>query len=94
MNKPPLVVKVEKTETLTIGLDMATVAAWFCELNDEQQADFFIACAERAEDWASPPCFQWFRVGGHLRDCECSTDGARRMIRELAEGLQPLSAEN
>jgi len=86
--KPPVIVEVKKTETLTIGLDMATVAAWFSELTDEQQADFFIEVAERTEGWAVRPESQWLRVGGHLRNCECSTDSARELIRNLHYGLE------
>lgn len=82
--KPAIVVEVKKTETLTIGLDIETAAAWFCELDDEQQADFFIAVARRAESWAVRPETQWISVGQHLRDCSCATDEAREMIRALA----------
>jgi hypothetical protein len=81
-------VEVTKTETLTIGLDMATVAAWFCELDDEAQADFFVEVAKRAESWAVNPDGQWMRVGSHLRTCDCSTDEARELIRNLHYGLE------
>lgn len=85
--KPPVIVEVKRTETLTIGLDMATVAAWFCELDDEAQADFFIEVAKRAEDWATRPEMQWIRVGAHLRTCACATDEARELIESLHYGV-------
>lgn len=88
MTKPPVIVEVKKTEVLTIGLDVATVAAWFSELNDEDQADFFIEVAKRAEDWAVLPAMQWMRVGGHLRTCTCATHEARELIRSLHYGLE------
>ncbi len=81
-------VEVTKTETLTIGLDMATVAAWFCELDDEAQADFFVEVAKRAEGWAVDPGGQWMRIGSHLRTCDCATDEARELIRHIHYGLE------
>jgi hypothetical protein len=67
---------------------MATVAAWFCELNDEGQADFFIEVARIAEGWKVHQGQQWWLVGSHLRKCECSTNQARELIRDLHHGLE------
>lgn len=66
----------------------AQLAELFCQLNDEQQADFFIACAKYArEKWDGPQSMQWFSVGAHLRTCACSTFEARQMVSDLHSGL-------
>lgn len=78
------------TET-EIDLDIGIAAEWFAALSDEQQADFFVAVAKASRKW---PCqgswtTQYWLVGRHLRDCACSTDDARDLVREIASGLQP-----
>lgn len=64
------------------------LAKEFCELHDEAQAEFFIECAELACDWERDQASQWFDIGVHLNDCECSSSEARRMIRAIYMGLQ------
>lgn len=80
-------IEITKAETLTISLDITTMAMWFCELDDEQQADFFIKVAEHTKNWPNRAEMQWLRVGGHLRTCACSTDDARELINSLHYGL-------
>lgn len=92
MSAEPIPVEIKRTETLQIGLTMPLVAGWFCGLNDEQQADFFIEVARQAQEWPGGPgaghhTIQWWQVGNHLRTCECSTEDARDMIRALASGM-------
>jgi hypothetical protein len=65
------------------------LAEAFCEMNDEDQAQFFIECADVAKAWtfgagSYGADWQWFTVGRHLATCECSNDDARDMVREIA----------
>lgn len=66
----------------------AELAAAFCEMDDERQAQFFIDVARIATLWDGDPGIQWMRVGRHLRDCACSTDNARDMVREIASATE------
>lgn len=80
--------KTSITVTTEIDLDVKTAAAWFAGLDDEQQAQFFIDVAEAAKAWDGAQSSQWFFVGRHLRDCECSTYEARDLIESIAGGIQ------
>jgi hypothetical protein len=80
-------VEIETTTTMTMSLDVEMAAKWFCALDDEKQADFFIACAREAKSWQGRAGYQWYLVGAHLRNCECSTDDAREMVRDLHGGM-------
>ena len=76
-----------KTETeLAISIELA--AQWFCELIDEEQADFIIAVARRAsQTFKDDPGHQWWLVGKHLVTCKCGTDEARSLVEELNNGI-------
>lgn len=78
------------TVTTEIELDVKTAAAWFCGLDDEQQAQFLIevqAEAERAMGVRADG--QWYYMMGHLENCECSNEDTRQMIRDWAAYLEP-----
>lgn len=79
---------IETKSTIDINLKIA--AEWFANLSDEQQADFFVEVAEASKKWECQGHWatQYWLVGRHLRDCECSTDDARNLVRELASGLE------
>lgn len=74
---------------INIGLTPTQLAEAFCDLNDEQQAQFFIEAARIArETWEQPATFlQWREVGRHLAACSCSTDDARELVRDIADGM-------
>ena len=76
-----------KTER-TVELSIETVAQWFCELNDEQQADFFIAVAAEAHTWPHHADHQWYLVGRHLVNCTCGTPEALALVEELSNGIR------
>jgi hypothetical protein len=65
-----------------VEIDVETMARVFCNLDDDAQAQFFVKVAEIAKTF---PHFdnQWYYLGGHLRNCECSTDDARDMIDSI-----------
>jgi hypothetical protein len=80
--------EVEVTTTQKIPLSLDIVAKWFAGLSDQSQADFFIAVANEGKSFDRHQGNQWFYVGRHLRDCECSTDEARQMIQTIAGGIE------
>jgi hypothetical protein len=69
------------------------LAQAFAQMDDEQQAQFFIEVAKIAKEWPNAPLggaeMQWIRVGVHLRKCECSTEEARDLVRTIALGIEP-----
>lgn len=70
--------------TTEIELDIETAAKWFANLDDDSMCRFLVAVAEEARRFPGDPDNQWFYLGGHLRNCACSTDEAREMIRKWA----------
>ena len=67
--------------TTEIELDVKTAAKWFANLDDDAMCKFLVAVAEEAKAYPSDPENQWYSLGGHLRNCKCSTEEAREMIR-------------
>lgn len=80
---------MKRTVTIELAATPLELAEAFCELNDEGQAQFFIECARIAGEWTVGlgDTWQWYKIGGHLRSCECSTDKARAMVRGIAEAV-------
>lgn len=64
------------------------LAEAFCDLNDEDQAQVLIEAAKIASEWPTNNGMQWFYVGRHLKNCECSTEEARDLVRDIAHGLE------
>jgi hypothetical protein len=79
-----------KTEA-EIDISIEIAAQWFANITDDDQARFFVAVCEEAKKWKKGglgPNHQWFQIGSHLKNCECSSEAARDMIREMYNGLQ------
>lgn len=83
------------TTRQTVELSLDIVADWFCELSDDQQAEFFIAVAERGKKWTCDSkgfCLganhQWWLIGRHLATCKCATEEARDMVCTIVEGIK------
>lgn len=70
--------------TTEIELDIETAAKWFAGLDDDQMCQFLVIVADEAEKYPSDPDNQWYFLGGHLRNCLCSTDAARGMVKSWA----------
>jgi hypothetical protein len=73
-----------------VTLTAVELADAFCEMGDEQQAQFFIEVARIADGWPPgimPRGWQWREVGKHLRNCSCSSESARALVREIADGM-------
>lgn len=79
-------IKTTVTTVIELGIDQA--AEWFCGLDDDQMAKFFVAVAERAKAFIGSPDNQWYFLGGHLRNCGCATEDAREMIRKIAHYME------
>lgn len=77
-------VTTEIRTTVTINLDIETAAKWFASLDDDLMCKFLVAVAEEAKNYPGLPENQWFYLGDHLRNCECSTDAAREMVKAWA----------
>lgn len=76
-----------KTEVVA-ELTPEILAAAFCSMNDEEQADFFIHCDRIARaTWGHAPDLQWQYIGGHLKNCKCSTPGARDMVDNIHHAM-------
>lgn len=75
--------------TTIVELDVETAALWFSELDDDTQAKFFVEVAKRSLAWPRHAAMhQWYLIGSHLKNCECATEEAREIIREMHDGLQ------
>jgi hypothetical protein len=81
--KPPTV-----TIVTPIAVTPERVAEMFASLDDDGQAQVFVEVAKIAALWTDTNMDQWSAVGAHLRDCECSTDGAREIVERIAFGIR------
>ena len=72
------------TVTTEIELDIDVAAKWFASLNDDQMCRFLVAVANEASKYPSNPDNQWYYLGGHLANCECSNNETREMIKSWA----------
>ncbi len=70
--------------TTEIDLDIETAAQWFCGLDDDQMCKFLVDVARIAQSFPCTPDNQWYYLGGHLRNCKCSTPEAREMVKAWA----------
>ncbi len=73
-----------------LKLTPAQLAEAFCDMIDEDQAQFFIESARIAATWTTKhggASYQWYVVGKHLKTCECSTEEARTMITDISGGM-------
>jgi hypothetical protein len=77
--------QVEMKSTVDITVDL--LAQVFCSLDDDQMCQFFVKVHEEA---SKVPTFdnQWFYLGGHLRNCECSNEGTREMLRSIVHYME------
>lgn len=79
--------RTEITVTTVVDIDVPLGAKWFAGLDDEEQTQFFKEVAAAAESWPNYQGMQWYLVGRHLAKCECSSPGARDMIRNIYEAM-------
>jgi hypothetical protein len=94
---------VSKFDQLRALVDTLTtpeaLAEEFCKLDDDTQAKFFVHVAQIMSTWpptaylgpAAPA--QAMFIGRHLATCECSTEQARALIRNIAEAMDNAADE-
>lgn len=73
---------------ITVEADFTPLmlAEAFCDMGDEEQAQFFIECTAIMGRWgAGKRSMQAHYIGGHLRQCACSNDATRELVREIAD---------
>ena len=79
--------QIEMKSTVDISVEL--LAKLFSELDDDSQCRFFVEAAKHAQEWGALKAeMQWQAIGGHLRNCKCSTDDARDLIRSIAYGME------
>lgn len=72
----------------TVEITPELLAKIFCDMNDDAQCKFFVEVGRIADESEYAFSTQWQYLGGHLRNCECSTESARRFISNLYEAMQ------
>lgn len=72
---------VEIETKVRIDIDVDVAAKWFAHQSDDTMCRFLVAVAAEAEKWPMGADNQWFYLGGHLRNCECSNETTREMLR-------------
>lgn len=78
--------------TVNVELTPLNLAEAFTEMNDEEQAQFFIEVTAIMGRWGSSRRSQQaYYIGGHLRTCTCSNDAARMLVREIADASEQRS---
>jgi hypothetical protein len=71
-----------------VEVTVEVLAQCFCALTDDEMCKFFVEVARLADEWRNSADTQWYYLGGHLRNCACSTEGAREMIRQIAYQME------
>lgn len=76
--------------TVKVPISVLHLAEIFANMDDDKQARFFVAVAGIMEKWERSGAAesQAYYIGGHLRNCECSTEEARQFIRNIAHGIE------
>lgn len=75
-------------KTVDLTLTAAELAEAFSDMNDEDQAQFFIEVGRIFESWGTANrIMQCSKIGAHLRECSCSTWEAREIARTIAAEL-------
>lgn len=77
------------TTKVEIELNIETAAKWFSGLSDDEMCQFLVIVADEMERCGPDNRDRmWWALGGHLRNCKCSTENAREMIRSWAHYLE------
>lgn len=80
---------LEWNTTVKVPISIQRLAEIFAHMDDDKQAKFFVAAAEIMKTWGQFKFeSQAQYIGGHLRNCKCSTEEARDLIRNIAIGLE------
>jgi hypothetical protein len=81
--------KASVTQTVEVEVTVERLAEWFSALDDDAQARFFVEVARVGEKWGPGKMeYQFWLVGSHLRNCACSTEDARELVRTINAGME------
>lgn len=72
----------------TVNVTPELLAEMFCGMDDDAQCKFFVEVGRIASESKFNFDQQWHFLGGHLRNCECSTQHARDFIAGLYHSMQ------
>lgn len=70
-----------------VNVTVELLAQCFAALDDDQMCKFFVEVHRIADQH---PGFdnQWWYLGGHLRNCRCSNEGTREMLRNIVHAME------
>lgn len=75
-----------------VSIDLEKLAEIFANLDDDSQAQFFVYVAKQMRTWPSNDSggmeSQAQFIGGHLRNCSCSTEDARQFVLNIAYAIE------
>jgi hypothetical protein len=80
--------KLKTTQVVEVDITPELLGQLFADMDDDAQCRFFVAAAEVASKWAGDWRGQFYAVGGHLRNCSCSSEEARELVRTIAHGVE------
>ncbi len=75
-----------------ISAEVEEVAAWFCSLDHEEQAQFFIEVSKIAETWQGQASNQWWWIGREISlrvEMSKENKSAADMIACILGGIEP-----
>lgn len=75
-----------------ISAEVEEVAAWFCGLDHEEQAQFFIEVSKIAETWQGQAANQWWWIGREMSlriEMSKENKSAADMIAYILGGIEP-----
>ena len=76
------------TVTVDVSMTVEQLAGLFVDLDDDSQAKFFVEVARLMQSWKPHERdMQLLYIGRHLRDCGCSTDDARDLLRNIVTAM-------
>jgi len=70
-----------------VDIDVPTLARIFAQLDDDDMCQFFVEVHRQAELVGPQFANQWYYLGGHLRNCKCSNEGTREMLRNIVHWM-------
>lgn len=77
-------------KTFDVFLSVADIAEAFCQMDDDEQARFFVEVARIMEAYPGPAAglLQRGAIARHLSTCECATELAREWLRDITSSLE------
>lgn len=65
------------------------LAALFCAMTDDEQAQFFQAVGQVLKTWSGPTRDrQSYAIGKHMQTCACINETGRKFLLSIADALK------